>query len=160
MRRFRNETGETLNVVEPVFKGNCKDAFLLFPSRAVVPGGESSALISRRLLEKVGLFSLHLNSASGRDFFRRCSNYTNFDFVDEALVNIRVHGANMSGNSRRMMEDTAKAYEALFSDPEWQFARKYRHKCLSRLHWSFVKTSLKEGRVVSALPDLAKVIIN
>lgn len=158
MRRFNNETGETVNVVTPTFDGDCRHAFVQFPSRAVVPGGESSALFSRRLVEEVGFFNPILNSASGRDYFRRCSIHTNFTFVNEALVNIRVHGANMSSNSHRMMEDTAKAYDALFSDPEWKSFFPERRKCLMKLQWSFLKTNLKGRNFAQSLLNFSKMV--
>lgn len=158
MRRFSNESGETLNVVMPVFKGDCREAFVQFPSRAVVPGGESSALFSRQLVEKVGFFNPDLNSASGRDYFRRCSTHTNFSFVSEALVNIRVHGANMSNNSHRMMNDTAKAYDALFSDPDWKSFYSKRRNCLTKLEWSFLKTNLKNRDLVQSIRNLVRIL--
>ncbi len=158
MRRFDSESGNTINVVEPVFRGDCQAAFVEYPSRAIVPGGESSALLSRRLAEKVGLFNPELNSAAGRDYFRRCSRYTKFNFVNEPLANIRIHGANMSRNSQRMMEDTAKAYEVLFTDPEWTSFTPERSKCLRKLQWSFLKTNIKNRDFGQSLSNLSKLV--
>ncbi len=158
MRRFDSDTGKTINVVEPVFQGDCQAAFVEYPSRAIVPGGESSALFSRRLAEKVGLFNPELNSAAGRDYFRRCSRYTKFNFVKEPLANIRIHGSNMSRNSQRMMEDTAKAYEVLFTDPEWMSFAPERKKCLRKLQWSFLKTNIKNRDLGESLRNLSKLV--
>ena len=130
-------------------------AFLEYPSRSIVPAGESSVLLTRSLLEKVGNFNPLLNSASGRDFFRRCSKYTEFSCIDEPLINYRLHDSNMSINSRLMMSETTKAYDLLFADTDWKFALKYRRTCLSRLHWSFFKTSVKSHNAVGAVRDLS-----
>lgn len=160
LRQFESETESTVKYVRPTFKGDCRMSFVKYPSRAIVPGGESSALMTRELVKKVGEFNPTLNSASGRDFFRRCSAQTKFAFIDEALMNYRLHASNMSRNSKSMMSDTAEAYRILFEDPEWQFEAKYRHMCLSSLHWSFFKTLLKNGNPISAVQELLKVLVN
>ena len=157
MRRFDTETGKTINVIDPVFKGDCRATFIEYPSRAIVPGGESSALFSRRLMEKVGFFNPDLNSAAGRDYFRRCSTYTKFNFVKEPLAHIRIHDANMSNNSQRMMKDTARAYDELFSDSEWMSFYSERKRCLRKLQWSFLKTNLKNRDLAQSLQNLSKL---
>ena len=144
IRRFNSDSGSTISLIKPFFEGNCQLAFIKYPSRAIVPGGESSALLSRDFVDRVGLFNVELNSATGRDFFRRCSRFTNFRFVDEPLLNLRVHSENMSANSKKMMDDTAKAYDFLFNDDDWTFARDQRRRCLSKLQWSYMKTNLKK----------------
>jgi glycosyltransferase involved in cell wall biosynthesis len=158
MRRFADISGQTLNVVTPVFRGDCRSAFVKFPSLAIVPGGESSALLTRHLVEKVGTFNPALNSASGRDYFRRCATHTKFDFVREAQVNVRIHDKNMSNNSLQMMNDTAKAYDALFSDPEWANFYSERKKCMRTLEWSYLKTNLKRRNIGQSLRNLSKMV--
>lgn len=157
-RQFRSESGATVKTVLPSFNGDCSLAFLKYPSRSIVPAGESSALFTRSLLEKVGNFNTHLNSACGRDFFRRCSRHAEFSFVNEALINYRLHDSNMSTNYRLMMNDTAKAYKLLFADTEWEFADSYKKACLSKLYWSFLKTSLREKDPVGALQDFKNLV--
>jgi glycosyltransferase involved in cell wall biosynthesis len=157
-RQFESNSGVTLQEVHPIFQGDCSLSFVNFPTRAIIPGGESSALITREIVKKVGDFNPDLNSASGRDFFRRCSAKTKFAFVDDSLINYRRHNLNMSLQSKSMMSDTAEAYRILFEDPEWQFAMKYRKSCLSKLHWSFFKTFVKKGDLLSAIPELVKTI--
>lgn len=160
LRQFESDTDSTVREIRPIFNGDCRMYFVKHPSRAIVPGGESSALMTRELVKKVGEFNPALNSASGRDFFRRCSAQTKFTFIDEALMNYRLHTSNMSRNLKPMMSDTVEAYRILFEDPEWQFEAKYRHKCLSRLHWSFFKTLLKKGEPFGAVQELLKVLVN
>ena len=143
LRRFDSDTGITLNTIKPRFRDDCKFAFLNFPTTSIVPAGESSVLMTHSLASKVGVFNVQLNSASGRDFFRRCSNHTKFRYVDSELVNYRIHTSNMSDNLKTKMSDTKLAYDLLFADPEWEFALKYRRYCLSKLYWSHLKTSVK-----------------
>lgn len=157
-RQFESGSGATVQEVHPFFQGDCALSFVNYPTRAIIPGGESSVLISREIVKKVGDFNPLLNSASGRDFFRRCSAKTKFAFVDESLTNYRRHNLNMSHQSKSMMSDTAEAYRILFEDPDWQFAMKYRRSCLSRLHWSFFKTLVKKGDLLSSIPELIKTM--
>jgi hypothetical protein len=158
MRQFESISNTTVKVIEPYFKGDCRLAFLKHPSRSIVPGGESSSIFSRELVESVGKFDTTLSSASGRDFFRRCSAKTKFNFVSESLVHYRLHNSNMSKDSRLIMSDTNEAYRLLFEDPEWLFAQPFRRKCLSELHWSFFKTYVKKRDFLGALPELIKTI--
>lgn len=157
VRQFKSESGATVKTVLPRFKGDCSMAFLEYPSRSIVPVGESSVLLTRSLLERVGNFNTLLNSACGRDFFRRCSKHTEFSFVNESLINYRLHDSNMSTNSRLMMNDTVKAYGLLFADSEWKFALKYKRRCLSRLNWSFFKTSVKNQDALGTLKNLSSL---
>lgn len=159
MRQFDNETGMTLRTIIPTFRGNCQLSFLEYPTLAIVPGGESSVLLTRKLVDKVGIFDPSLSTAAGRDYYRRCSEFTKFDFVGEVLLNQRMHGGNMSTNSKRIMADTAKAYEQLFADPRWEFAIPKMRSCMSKLYWSFIKTNLKTFDLFSATKNLGKLIL-
>lgn len=157
LRQFDSDTGATLNSIKPRFEGDCRFAYLKFPSTAIVPAGESSALMTRALVDKVGRFDERLNSATGRDFFRRCSYHTKFGFVDSELVNYRIHRKNMSDNRRQMMKDTELAYELLFSDPDWKFATKYRRSCLTKLQWSHFKTNIKLRDIGGVMKSFLKM---
>lgn len=159
LRRFDSDSGATLGSIKPRFEGDCRLSYLEFPSTAIVPAGESSALMTRSLVTKVGVFNERLNSATGRDFFRRCSNFTKFGYVDSELVNYRIHSKNMSDNRQQMMRDTELAYELLFSDPDWKFASKYRRSCLAKLQWSHLKTNLKLRNPYGVMQSLSKIII-
>lgn len=159
LRRFDSDSGATLGSIKPRFEGDCRLSYLEFPSTAIVPAGESSALMTHSLVAKVGVFNERLNSATGRDFFRRCSNFTKFGCVDSELVNYRIHSKNMSDNRQQMMRDTELAYELLFADPDWKFASKYRRSCLAKLQWSHLKTNLKLRNPYGAMKSFSKIII-
>jgi len=143
LRQFDSKSGVTLSSIRPKFEGDCSLAYLEFPTTSIVPAGESSALMTHSLVAKVGKFNEKLNSATGRDFFRRCSNFTKFGYVESELVNYRIHGNNMSDNRKQMMRDTELAYKFLFADPDWIFASGYRRSCLTKLQWSHLKTNVK-----------------
>lgn len=158
LRQFDSDSGATLHSIKLRFSGDCKFAYLEFPTTAVVPAGESSALITRSLFAKVGNFNEALNSATGRDFFRRCSYFTKFGYVDSELVNYRIHSKNMSDNRRQMMRDTELAYELLFADPDWKFASKYRKSCITKLQWSHIKTYIKLRDPECVIKSISKIV--
>jgi len=158
LRQFDSDTGLSLNTIKPRFKDDCKLAYLEFPTTAIVPAGESSALMTHSLVKKVGIFDEKLNSATGRDFFRRCSGFTKFGYIDSELVNYRIHSKNMSDNRKQMMLDTELAYELLFADPRWDFASEYRRNCLTKLQWSHLKTFIKIRDYYGAISSISKIV--
>ena len=158
LRQFDSDTGSTLNSIKPRFKDDCKLAYLEFPTTAIVPAGESSALMTHSLVTKVGIFNEKLNSATGRDFFRRCSGFTKFGYVSSELVNYRIHSKNMSENRKHMMLDTELAYELLYADSRWDFASDYRRSCLTKLQWSHLKTYVKIRDYHGVINSISKIV--
>jgi glycosyltransferase involved in cell wall biosynthesis len=140
---FKDPENEILGIVLPKYRGKCSEYFIDFPGVSIVLSGESTALFSRNLLEKVGLFDSELNSTAGWDFFRRCSRFTNFDFVSEALVNYRLHASNMSNSNNEVILDMRRAYAKLFKDNEWSIPIKKQISISRKLEWSYLKTYLK-----------------
>jgi len=140
---FESESGTPLSMDMPKYKGSCASAFLESPGVAVVIGGESTVLITRELIRKVGIFDSRLNISAGWDFYRRCSLQTNFDFVPEILANYRIHGKNMSLVSRLRVLDTRQAFYRLASDKKSSFNFWELVLGFAKLEWSFVKTFLK-----------------
>jgi glycosyltransferase involved in cell wall biosynthesis len=98
-----------LDSVIPEYRDNCNEFFLQSPWKAIVIGGESTALFTRSLYEKVGGFNIHLTTSSGWDFFRRCAGQTNFGFSNEALLLYRQHGKNISRRKSLIFRDMAKS---------------------------------------------------
>ena len=152
--RFRNDTREVEAILEPQYKGDCHHYFTDLTAVSIVLSGESTSLFTRNLLKLVGNFDLELNSASGWDFFRRCSNLTQFDFVAEPLTNYRLHSNNMSNSSSNNIRDIRKAYRNLFSDNMWMITNAQKKQIIKRLEVSFLKTYIREGRFDLALKTI------
>ena len=152
--RFRDESGQIESVLFPQFKGDCHHYFTDLTAVSIVLSGESTSLFTRNLLERVGNFDPELNSASGWDFFRRCSILTNFDFIREPLTNYRVHSSNMSNSSPNNISDIRKAYRKLFSDHLWMLSVDQKKRIVIRLEMSFIKTYIREGRFDLALKTI------
>lgn len=134
----------------PQYKGSCASAFISQPGVSIVLSGESTAIFTRELLEKVGGFDPNLNSAAGWDFFRRCSKFTEFDFVPEALTKYRIHSSNMSNSSMKTIPDIRNAYKKMFDDKEWAMAPKVIRRTIASLEFAFLKTHIKQRNYKAA----------
>lgn len=147
-----SENSQTVIATEiPTFKGSCSEAFIEYPGVSIVLSGESTSIFTRSLLEKVGGFDLELNSAAGWDFFRRCSKFSEFDFVPEPLVNYRLHSSNMSNSSKNTIADIRRAYRKLFADDFWNISPKTVRRTIISLEYSFFKTYLKKRNYKNAM---------
>jgi glycosyltransferase involved in cell wall biosynthesis len=156
--QFDNDSGEILRVVKPRFKGQCSRYFVDYPEIAIIPGGESSAIFSRDLFDKVNGFNVELETASGRDFYRKITKFTEIDFIEEPLAFQRMHTSSMSRNLAKMTSDTIRANQIMFKDPLWDLDKKTQKKILRRLEWSFLKTWLKKFAIADSIKSMKKLI--
>ena len=152
--RFRDTSRRVESILLPQFKGDCHNYFTDLTAVSIVLSGESTSLFTRNLLNLVGNFDPDLNSASGWDFFRRCSILTNFNFVSEPLTNYRLHSKNMSNSSSNNISDIRKAYRNLFSDNSWQLTANQKKRIIMRLEISFIKTHARERSFYLALKTI------
>lgn len=148
---FRDLRNEKLRSVLPKFRGSCSDYFINVPGASIVLSGESTAVFSRELLDKVGFFDTELNSTAGWDFFRRCSRFTNFDFVNEPLVHYRLHSSNMSNSNNPVILDMRKAYSKFLNDESWCIPIRKQISISRTLEWSYFKTYLRSCDLKLAL---------
>jgi glycosyltransferase involved in cell wall biosynthesis len=63
----------------------------------IVSGSGSAVIVVRELLERAGGFDEKLTFAEDWDAWLRLAEITEFDFVPDALVGIRLHGNSMQG---------------------------------------------------------------
>jgi glycosyltransferase involved in cell wall biosynthesis len=148
---FSEKSRTVIDTEIPTFRGSCSDAFIEYPGVSIVLSGESTSIFTRSLLNKVGGFDPDLNSAAGWDFFRRCSKFSDFDFVPEPLVNYRIHTSNMSNSFQDTISDIRLAYKKLFTDDFWKLSPKQVRQVVASLEYSFAKTYLKKRKYFSAL---------
>lgn len=155
---FKDPGNEKLQSVLPKYRGSCTNYFIDLPGASIVLSGESTALFSRDLLQKVGLFDAELNSTAGWDFFRRCSLLTRFDFVSEPLVNYRLHSSNLSNSNKKVILDMRRAYSKLFNDKDWAIPKKQEIAIRRTLEWSYVKTYLRTKDYKSAFTSGVRLL--
>jgi glycosyltransferase involved in cell wall biosynthesis len=63
----------------------------------IVSGSGSAVIVARALLERAGGFDEKLTFAEDWEFWLRLAEITEFDFVPDALVGIRLHDKSMQG---------------------------------------------------------------
>lgn len=144
IRMFESQSGAIIENFWPKYRGSCKELFVLNPGSAIVIGGESTVLITRDLLNKVGGFDPNFSTSGGWDFYRRCSLYTNFDFVDEILVNYRRHGSNASQSTQINIHDIRKSYLKLLFELTDVVGKKKFLKTYIIMEVRFLKTLLRK----------------
>lgn len=159
IRCFDESSKTQISMHLPRFRGPCDLAFIDNPGVGIVLSGESTAIFTRALLEKVGGFDPELNSAAGWDFFRRCSKFTNFDFVPEALTIYRIHSSNMSKSSMMTIPDIRNAYKKFFEDREWEMSPRVIRRTITFLEYTFFKTHLKQRNLGAALAAGFRVLL-
>ncbi len=82
-------------------------------SAIATPG---AAIIRREVFEQAGGFRAEFNTAADRDLWMRIGMLAEFGFVNQAVLEKREHGANMSGDRSRARRQAA---EVQFSFLRW-----------------------------------------
>jgi len=157
-REFSELTTFDETIVLPKYSGDCRQIYVDQVCASIVLGGESTALFTKKLQEKVGLFDANLNSAAGWDYFRRCAAVTKFDFVDLPLSNYRVHDNNMSKNVRSNVVDIRHAYRKFLNDPDWHLTDAQKRRINRALEWNLSKTSIKANDFKAALESISVLL--
>ena len=160
IRRF-NENNSHTTIDSGKFRGNCSKLYLSNPGVSVVLNGESSAIISRSLIRKIGLFNQELNSSSGWDFFRRAMNLSLINFIDAPLTNCRVHTHNMSNNYVKNAEDLRKCYQLMpIKNPDLVAVKHYYLRAITKLEYNFFKGFLKKRMICEATKACRNLLSN
>lgn len=123
---------------------------------AVIPAGESCAMIRRRCFEEVGGFDPQLSISAGFDLYRRVCQAYEVEVVPEALTLYRQHGANTSRRIEHYARDYLLALEKMFLDPGASSLAPLRRRCLARAHLSFAGAYLHARRPGKCLAHLAR----
>jgi glycosyltransferase involved in cell wall biosynthesis len=94
--------------------GDVSQELLLFKG-AVILGGGSGIMISRKVFEEVGGFDLRLSTSADWDIFYQISSRYKVGFISEILLKYRIHGSNMHGNIPRMESEMLLGFEKAFA---------------------------------------------
>lgn len=130
----------------PKFEGNCYKFFKKYPSKAIIVGGCSTALIRKSILTGSLFFDESFNGVGeDLDFFRRVSRITEVGYITEVLVDYRRHSASLSAVSiQKYFEGNMKAVVNLFSQ-DANIGLFERRVIWSRLLFSYFKSFVKDG---------------
>ena len=91
--------GENL-IVKPSLRGEVHSSLL---TGNFISGSGSGVLIKSVVFEEVGLFDEALNASEDWDMWIRVAKKFHFDYVNESLVQIRIHSTNMQKDFSRML---------------------------------------------------------
>jgi glycosyltransferase involved in cell wall biosynthesis len=91
--------GENL-IVKPYLRGGVYSSLL---TGNFISGSGSGALVKSNVFEEVGLFDESLKASEDWDMWIRIARKFHFDYVNESLVQIRVHSSNMQKDFSRML---------------------------------------------------------
>lgn len=101
-----DKDNKLVQVLRPEFSGDCYQQFKKYPTSAIVLAGCSSSLFTRKVLAATGLFNTKIKPPSEDwDFFRRVSKNGRIDFLSDILASYRLHGGNISHQSKRINFD-------------------------------------------------------
>jgi len=131
----------------------------VFSNYIPTPG---ALLIRGTAMEKAKLFDEHLNGCADWDQWIRVCRIGDIAFVNRVLLQYRLHGDNMSGNTKLMADDELRMRQKLLTWPSEGLANRrlamwgYRYRSLEiaqcRLRW--VNDALRQGNVVQAARQL------
>jgi glycosyltransferase involved in cell wall biosynthesis len=123
--------------------GDFRFDFLKHP--ASTPFAPSSVLMTRRLVALAGIWDSSMKSPSEDfDFFRRCSKFTQFTAIEEALVVHRDHSKSLTASSlEKFYFDNLLAVRKMFSDEYPKITALQIRLCWVQLHFSYFKSFLK-----------------
>ncbi len=138
-------------VVRATFRGHVLDAFVKWPGRAIVVGGESGAVVRRSVLDVVGPFDTSLSISGGWDMWRRIATRYAIDLVPEPLVLYREHGSGLHRRLAAYEADVRAASDCMFADPAAARIRRFQREYFAGLDLMFAKSWLRAGGVRRAL---------
>jgi glycosyltransferase involved in cell wall biosynthesis len=122
------------------------------------PFAPSSVLMTRRLVALAGIWDSSMKSPSEDfDYFRRCSKFTQFIAVEEALVIHRDHSTSLTASSlEKFFLDNLLAVRKMFSDEYPKITALQIRLCWIKLHFSYFKSFLKAKKFIQATRCILK----
>jgi glycosyltransferase involved in cell wall biosynthesis len=111
--------GNNLDIHLDGLSGEVSHEILLL-ERAVVLGGGSGLMITKKSFDEVGGFDLRLSTSADWDLFYQISSLYQVGFIEEILLKYRIHGSNMHGNIPRMEREMLLGFEKAFATEKHQ----------------------------------------
>lgn len=125
-QEFESRTGNILHVYDKGFSGKLQpDIFVAQQSGNWVIAGGSGMMIPRSVFEMVGGFDARLSTSADWDFFFRVATRYEVAFINDVLLQYRIHNSNMHSNVERMEREMMICYEKVFeeADDSWLAVR-------------------------------------
>lgn len=139
----------------PKLRGRILKEFATGPG-AVITGGESTAVIRKECIEKLGAFDTELSISAGWDMYRRIASSYEIELVPEPLMIYRQHGNNASMRADIYEHDVELKLKKMFEDPASREVHSLKRSCYGRAYLAISGTYLHAGQHRLALKYLAK----
>lgn len=137
----------TGRIVRAVHRGEILDEFARWPGRAIVVGGESTAVVRRSALDRVGTFDPSLSISGGWDLWRRIATHYPVELVEDPLALYRQHGSALHRRLAAYEGDVRAASARMFADPAAARVHPFRRRYEAGLDLMFAKSWLRAGDV-------------
>jgi glycosyltransferase involved in cell wall biosynthesis len=115
MREFDSETGETVGFQLDGGEEGVAENLLLWEGPVIVAPG--NVMVSRKAFDEAGGFDTRIRCGEDWDLCYRIARKFKVGFVQEPLVNYRLHGAAAHWNVQEMERGMLLFYEKAFADP-------------------------------------------
>lgn len=141
------------------YAGDCSKEFLKHPSEAIVLLGASTSLIRRDLINEIGVFDETMRGpGEDWDFFRRVAENSLINYIPQYLVLYRQHRMSASRvPSHNYFEGNRNAMRNMYRQNN-NITLFDRRLSWMRLHWSFMKSELKNKQFSAAFRELVRAM--
>jgi glycosyltransferase involved in cell wall biosynthesis len=125
VRKFGESINPASQIIVPQFRGDCATYFRRWPMHAVILLASSGILVDRSKVDFEFWFNPKLSVSADWDLARRICDRTQVEFVENALVNYRIHNSNMSLKTLRTSWDWLRSGKMMiwqdFVDKNYRF---------------------------------------
>lgn len=113
-------------------------------------------LIRMELVKKVGKFNPNMpQTAADVEYWSRCAFYTKFYYIDEPLVNYRIHANNMSADSKNYVSLPLHLYEVVVNMAKQKVIDKRQQKIL-KTNLIFMQAKMIKNNNLGVISNLFK----
>lgn len=141
----------------PRLRGRILRQFALGPG-AVISGGESTSVIRKEALDRIGPWDTELSISAGWDVYRRIASHYEIEVLAEPVMLYRQHGNNASMRVDIYEHDTEIKLRKMFSDPSSREVHSLRRLCHGRAYLAVSGAYLHAGKPLHSLRCLGKAI--
>jgi glycosyltransferase involved in cell wall biosynthesis len=136
-------------------EGYVAELFLQF-DRAVVLGGGSGALVSKKAFNEISGFDKRLSTSADWDFFYRISCKYRIGFIPEVLLKYRMHNSNMHSNIKLMEHDMMLGFKKAFETG----TSANRRLCYGNLHRTLAGSYFQAKQYTQFMRHSVKSVLN
>lgn len=114
-------------------------------------------LLRMSLVEKIGKFNANMpQTAADVEYWSRCAFYTKFYYIDEPLVNYRVHINNMSVDSKNYVSLPLYLYDVVINMTKQEIIDKSQHLIL-KTNLIFMQSKMIKNNTLGTISNLFKL---